>query len=264
MGNIVEFQFLRPRAMTARRDAVPAAYIGLGILEWHGLQNPLGLDGVKANGVARHLAERLGGVVMPPQYWGDFRAPYADVEFDGNFQPDFSYPENHFDHTPFICEYMGITRETYLKDTERSRQYGEWDIWEKLMVRTLFEIETYGFKAIILLPGHFHLIAASDRAMERYYQEGGQSKVLNLNEFAFTKEDLVGDHAAAFETSLMMSLCPELVDMNELDSDLSKPNIGVIGLDPRVHASKEFGDRILDEYLLFASAFLKENGIIKP
>jgi len=262
MNNIVEYQFLRPRDMTARRDAAPVAYIGLGILEWHGLHNPLGLDGIKSNGVACYLAERLGGVVMPTQFWGDYRSPYADVEFDSDFKPDFSYPENHFDHTPFICEYMGVARETYLKDRERSKQYGEWDLWEKLMVRTLFETETLGFKAIVLLPGHFHLIAASDRAMERYYSEGGKCKVLNLNEFAFTKDDLVGDHAAAFETSMMMSMCPELTDINELDSDLTKPNIGVIGLDPRIHASKEFGDRILDEFLLCATAFLKENGII--
>lgn len=71
MNTLVEYHLLRPRQMIERRNAVPIAYIGLGILEWHGMHNPLGLDGVKANGVACYLARKLGGLVMPPQYWGN-------------------------------------------------------------------------------------------------------------------------------------------------------------------------------------------------
>jgi len=51
----VEYQYLRPRQMTARRDAVPVAYMGLGILEWHGLHNPLGLSGDHAAAVETSL-----------------------------------------------------------------------------------------------------------------------------------------------------------------------------------------------------------------
>lgn len=43
----VVYRYLRPKQMVERRDAMPVAYMGLGILEWHGLHNPLGLDGVK-------------------------------------------------------------------------------------------------------------------------------------------------------------------------------------------------------------------------
>jgi len=233
--------------------------MGLGVLEWHGLHNPLGLDGVKADGIARFLAERLGGVVMPAQYWGDYRGAVGDVVFDETFRTDFSLPESHFDHTGYICEYMGVERSAYMKDAEHSKQYGEWELWEKLMVRTMFQIETLGFKAIVIIPGHFPLIAPLGRAIERYSLEGGKSKILSLTEFDFTGGELAGDHAAAFETSLMLALCPELTDIDELDHDLTKPNIGVFGMDPRVHASKEFGERILDEFLRVTTSFLEEN-----
>lgn len=51
---------------------------------------------------------------------------------------------------------------------------------------------------------------------------------------------------------------PELVDINELDADLSKPNIGVIGRDPRTHASKELGQRILDRFTKVTEDFIKD------
>ena len=63
--NLVEYRFLRPQALVERRDAMPVAYMGLGVFECHGLHNPLGLDGIKANGIACHLAKKLGGIVMP-------------------------------------------------------------------------------------------------------------------------------------------------------------------------------------------------------
>lgn len=256
MEPIVEYQYLRPRAMTERRDAVPVAYMGLGILEWHGLHNPLGLDGVKANGIACHLARELGGIVMPTQYWGDYRQNIADLEFTESFEADFAQPENKFDHTAQISKFYGIAKEALEKDAAHSRAYGEWELWEKMMVRSLSQIEALGFKKIILLPGHFHLIAASERAVKRYESEGGSCKVLVLTEFSFPPDSIPADHAAAFETSMLLALCPELVDLNELDPDLSKPNIGVLGFDPRVYASKEYGDKMLKKFVSAVKQFI--------
>ena len=262
MNKNVEYIYLKPRDMIERRNAFPVAYMGTGILEWHGLQNPLGLDGIKTHSIVVKIAEKFGGVVMPPQFWGDHRGEYAEVDFVEAYKPEFSFPENHFDHTVLIAEAMGIEKSTYDKENERSEQLGGWEFWEKLMARTMFEIESIGFKAIIMFPGHYPSIAPMRRAVERYYLEGGQSKVLVLTETAFTVGEFMGDHAASYETSMMLALYPELVDIGELDSDLSKPNIGVIGWDPRVHASKELGERILNELFRIAEEFLKENKLI--
>jgi creatinine amidohydrolase len=50
----VRFARLRPREMTERRNARPVVYIPLGTLEWHGLHNPLGADGLQAEELALH------------------------------------------------------------------------------------------------------------------------------------------------------------------------------------------------------------------
>lgn len=50
------------------RTKKPVAYLGLGVLEWRGLHNPLGLDGIKANAVLEYIADELGGIVMPPLF----------------------------------------------------------------------------------------------------------------------------------------------------------------------------------------------------
>jgi hypothetical protein len=54
-----------------------------------------------------------------------------------------------------------------------------------------------------------------------------------------------------------MALHPELVEMGELDGDLSKPNLGVLGPDPRIYASREFGNEILNRFEEIAHNYIK-------
>lgn len=246
MKEVVEYHKLRPEQLVKRRTEMPVAYIGLGILEWHGLHNPLGLDGVKANGIASYLAERLGGVVMPAQYWGDNRELICELVFD----PEISswLPEGTKDHTLEICSKMGIEKQAFQADAQRSRQKGGWRLWEELTVHAFFQIETLGFKTIVAIPGHYPLFEPLDRAVNTYYSQGGNSPIFTLKDQLFSEDGNAGDHAAMFETSLMMALYPKLVDMNRLDSDMTKPNIGVLGEDPRCYASKEFGFKILSRF----------------
>lgn len=39
----MEHHLTRPQELVAQRRRLPVAYLGLGILEWHGKRNPLGL-----------------------------------------------------------------------------------------------------------------------------------------------------------------------------------------------------------------------------
>jgi chemotaxis receptor (MCP) glutamine deamidase CheD len=67
------------------------------------------------------------------------------------------------------------------------------------------------------------------------------------------------DHAAKWETSNMMFLYPDLVDMSELGTEPinldMKPPYGIGGLDPREHASAQVGRRNVE---LAAEAIGKE------
>jgi creatinine amidohydrolase len=57
------------------------------------------------------------------------------------------------------------------------------------------------------------------------------------------------DHAAHWETSLLMYLRPELVDLSriareDLDTEEGRRAAGIFGHDPRTHASRELGEKI--------------------
>ena len=64
------------------------------------------------------------------------------------------------------------------------------------------------------------------------------------------------DHAAHWETSLLMYLRPELVDLSriadeDLDTDDGRQEAGIYGQDPRQFASRELGKTIADDIVDF-------------
>jgi creatinine amidohydrolase len=64
------------------------------------------------------------------------------------------------------------------------------------------------------------------------------------------------DHAAMNETSLVMALRPELVQMERLSKD--RWPVGVGGKDPRKFASAELGKQILEVQTKRMTKILKE------
>jgi creatinine amidohydrolase/Fe(II)-dependent formamide hydrolase-like protein len=140
---------------------------------------------------------------------------------------------------------MDLDKAAFLADSKRSEKNGGWRLWQELVIHTVFQIQTLGFKLIVLIPGHYPLIGPLNQAVSQYLDQGGTSDVFVLTDMMTAKDGKAGDHAAAFETSLLMALAPDLVNLQELDADLSIPPIGVLGEDPRVSASADFGVQIL-------------------
>ncbi|MBN1137805.1 MAG: creatininase family protein [Anaerolineae bacterium] len=66
----VQYELLRPAEVKARRALCPVVYIPVGSLEWHGVHNPLGTDGLKAHAICCEAALRYGGVVLPTLFLG--------------------------------------------------------------------------------------------------------------------------------------------------------------------------------------------------
>jgi creatinine amidohydrolase len=238
---MMHYAEMRPRELVQRRRACPVAYLPLGILEWHGRHNPLGLDGIKAEKVLSQLAEKLGGVVMPPLYWGDHRAEIVDVICDSAVSA-FPPPEMG-DHVTPICAAMGLSRSRLEREASRSVENGGWRLWEELVVHTLFQCESLGFELIVAYPGHYPMHGPLERAVETFKAKGGAAKVFVLKDHLVAR----GDHAAAFETSLLLALAPELVDRSELSTD-DAMHLGVVGEDPLTHASAELGRSIVAQF----------------
>jgi len=95
----------------------------------------------------------------------------------------------------------------------------------------------------VILAGHYPLMRHATEAVKEY-SKTGKAKVWALIGFDIVKDAIpdAGDHAGKWETSLLMALRPECVDMNRLPQDKNIPLIGIMGIDPRGTASKEFGE----------------------
>jgi len=65
----VRIAYLRPGELFHIQSKFPVAYQPIGTIEWHGRQNPLGCDTIKAERLCVEAAKRAGGVVMPPIYF---------------------------------------------------------------------------------------------------------------------------------------------------------------------------------------------------
>jgi creatinine amidohydrolase len=66
------------------------------------------------------------------------------------------------------------------------------------------------------------------------------------------------DHAAMNETSIMMALHPDLVHMENLSKNRKKKPLAIIGKDPRIYASAEHGEKIVQLHLERMERVLKD------
>ncbi len=241
----IRYHEMRPHQIREVRDDFPVAYLPMGVLEWHGEHNPVGLDAVKATAMAEHFARDIGGLVMPTLWYGDNRQILAEVVFGGGGGPDA------FDHRPGIMAgYGGLNLRAFQDDAERSKADGGWDTWATLYRHALNQISTLGFSVIVTLSGHYPLSEPAEWVSEDY-NETEQARVISIigcdlvEDLFHDERGKGGDHAARWETSLLMYLRPELVELERLDPDPNTVLVGVLGEDPRKLASAEYGKKAM-------------------
>jgi len=70
----VKYEEMLPHEFEEALRQFPVAYVPVGSLEWHGRHMALGNDSLKADGILIRTAEKYGGVVVPPTYWGHMNA----------------------------------------------------------------------------------------------------------------------------------------------------------------------------------------------
>jgi len=202
-GRKVRYEEMLPHELDEAVAGFPVAYCAFGSLEWHGKHLPLGNDTLKAYHILLMTAEKYGGVVVPPTYWG----------FLGKWHPwtmiDFGQP-----------------------------------LVDELYRKIFFGLVDVGFRVIIGVTGHD--VDPQKAAIQRNGKATGFA-MMEGDLYDLTDDSM--DHAAHWETSLMMYLRPELVDISrikgdDLDSDDGRKEAGIFGRDPRKFASRELGKRI--------------------
>ena len=65
-----QYEQLNVGEIAEQLDEAPIVYLPIGSLEYHGLHLPVGFDAIHAHRLCLAAAERSGGVVLPPTYWG--------------------------------------------------------------------------------------------------------------------------------------------------------------------------------------------------
>ncbi len=226
----IRYEEMLPHEVVKARRKCPVAYLPIGGIEWHGEHNCLGLDTVKIHAIAMKCAEKIGGLAFPPLYYGEPRESYlmeANHDPEGKIRHKMGLPEGSF-------------APGYMEERRREADLN----YVNLLLHILHEFKSLGFKVIVVMAGHYPLLRHATAAAELFNLEARGAAVA----WACTGYELVrdkiphaGDHAAAWETSLMMLLRPELVDMSRLPKNLDEKLIGVSGRDPRQFASKRYG-----------------------
>jgi creatinine amidohydrolase len=216
---------LTPPEFRDRIAQAPIAYLPLGTLEWHGEHLPLGADGLQAQGFFLELAKEVGGIVLPMLFLGPDRKEVVDGK-----------------------DYYGMDiygfRETQPQQLDGSAYWLEDSRFRKLIEAILLLLKRAGFK-IVVAHGH----GPSTSNFSNWSEE--LSAKFDLKLFVVWREDesdglgIQTDHAAANETSLLMALRPELVQMENLPKDLNVWPVAVGGKDPRVYASADRGQKAI-------------------
>ena len=220
---------LTPNEFRRRMSEAPIAYLPLGTLEWHGEHLPLGSDALISQGFFIRLAREAGGMVLPPLFLGpDRREVIGDNVYYGMDMYDA------VDDGP-----RQLDGSAYWIDDERFVQ---------MLELILTHLRRAGFK-IVVAHGH----GPSTRAFVAHIDKW--STQLGLELFTCWRDEetdgmgVQTDHAAANETSLVMALRPELVQMENLSADLNDKPIAVGGKDPRTDASQQIGQQIVRQHV---------------
>jgi creatinine amidohydrolase len=219
----VHYVDLLPHEFRRRLAEKPVAYLPLGTLEWHGEHLPLGSDAIQSEGLMVACARQLGGVVMPPIHLGPDRALLAE---DGSMLYGMD-----FDRTT-----------TPPRRLEGSCYWIAPGFFKLLVDAILGQLKRAGFQAVFADghgPSRWSWVEDLAHREARF----------GLKLFGVTADirDIWKsqvDHAARNETSLMLALRPDLVDMSQLPQDPTVWPQGVAGDDPRT-ATSDFGQECL-------------------
>ena len=226
----VQYELLRPSEVKSLQERCPAVYIPVGSLEWHGLQNPLGTDGLKAHAICCEAALRYGGIVLPTLYLGML----GDSRGWG--------PEGWSGFT--VTAHDQASMEETIFRVARGLVANDWKV---LVGVTGHDV---GPQRDAIHDGIQRACQGSDAKgfgiMEGENWQGGTSMQYRM------------DHAGAWETSVMMFAHGERVCLDELREQVEangrtavetmqmKEPEGIGGWNPLTYASAELGQKIVE------------------
>jgi creatinine amidohydrolase len=227
MAENVHYVRLLPHAFRARLAHCPIAYLPLGTIEWHGEHAALGTDALISAGLFARAAERFGGIVFPPLFLGPDR---IRMEPDGTQLQGMEYAETT----------------TPAHQLDGSCYWAPEGLFLLICEQVIAQAVRAGFHAIVA-DGHGPSRIAWAKHVDRWEAQFG-IRMVSVGRDIPTGWRSQIDHAAKNETSLMLALHPDLVDLTQLSADRSIWPQGVGGDDPR-DSSAAHGEECLEASL---------------
>lgn len=205
----MRYEEMKPEDYRRVKEAAPIAYLPWGAHEWHGWQNPLGLDTLKAHGLCMELCAETGGIVFPGVYCG-----HTTMKPHGGFNSTLEFSK---------------------------------ECLELLVTEYLEQLADEGFKVIVILMGHYgqvHVNAIKE-VVSDFNESQEKSVAWAFADYEMTADEgFPAEHGARYETSYLMYFRPELVDLARLpkDRDIEVKLDGIGGPDPRNASAKDGRD----------------------
>jgi len=248
----VRYEEMLPHEIVARRKKFPAAFIGLGGLEWHGEHLAVGNDALKAEKLCELAAARSGGFAFPTLWYGEPRVAgmmESDHDQDGKMKRKLGLRKKKW-----TAKYWGVTGQEQI------------EFYRKLLYHVLLQMNSLEMRAVCLLCGHYPIHTWASPVVERFNREVKDTRAFAGIEFHFPRKTpyVGGDHAAKWETSYLWYLRPDCVDMSIYLGRDDEKLVGVGGTDPRGTAAIEVGrkacDLIVEGMVRKAKDLLKKTG----
>lgn len=169
----VRFDRMVPATVVARREKCNLAYLPVGALEWHGSHMPFGTDYFTVTYLAEQAARRFGGVMFPPIYYGDVRYVLQEcrAEWRQTYMQEMEVPESYAAAFPLEGGGGATQPDDGVAPKEPLEFSYEGQVKEclHLIAKVLLTIHLYGFRNIIIMPGHGGL--PDTRQAEEVYRQ---------------------------------------------------------------------------------------------
>jgi creatinine amidohydrolase len=220
----VRWERMFPDQLEEAFQECPVVYFTYGLCEPHGPQNALGLDALKAHGVACEAARRYGGIVAPPDFWHIHECSGSAF-----------WAHNH----------VGQVERKWLTSLP------PWQHFRNVLyhIRTA---DSVGFHAAILLTGHYGPNWNDLNRMVDLVRPHVGTRLYSLPDFEANQPGFDGDgksggdHAGRVETSLMWALDPSCVDVSRIPPEEAEGPHFAMGPTVR-QADRRKGERMVQD-----------------
>lgn len=201
------YEEMRPAELAEAREQASLVYVPIGSTEYHGWHLPVGFDAMHAYELCLRSAEQTGGVVLPATYWGT--------------QGHERYAGSLLLRRETIAALMG-------------------DVLERLTEQQ--------YRLVVICTGHYPRVQGEllEQVAEEHTSGHPDIRVLALDPFSLHPTDQHAEHAGKIETSVMLYLRPDLVDMDQLRHPEALKAIS----DDCVEATPEYGQERFESVLM--------------